>query len=273
LIAHPWVEAVYLLSPQWFGLYPIELACRYAKPVYCALALAARLDELEQMGQLVRTQGIPFMPELPRRFYPATLRLRELIATKLGRPRLVIGQARLFGFDRYSDPGPTTQLSQTALAFDPGANLIDWCRFVFQEEPSSIEGDATMVLPDPESIAGPDFEASRLRFPSGGVAHIWMARYHQATWGEAARFLPQPGFQVYAERGAAWLEMPDRIQWSDDSGTHEERLPMEPTVGEHLSEHFRRMVRGEPSLAPTLDDALQVARLVQRLRESQSRGA
>jgi hypothetical protein len=59
--------------------------------------------------------------------------------------------------------------------------------------------------------------------------------------------------------------MPDRIQWTDGTGTHEERLPMEPALGDHLCHHFRRRARNEPSLAPSLDDALAVARLVKAL--------
>ena len=45
------------------------------------------------------------LPEFARRFYPTSLRLRELLATRLGAPRLVIGLGRLFGFDRYGQPG------------------------------------------------------------------------------------------------------------------------------------------------------------------------
>ena len=56
--------------------------------------------------------------------------------------------------------------------------------------------------------------------------------------------------------------MPDRIQWTDAEGTHEERLPLEPTVGEVLNDQFHRLVRGDQSLAPTWDDALAVARLI-----------
>ena len=94
------------------------------------------------------------------------------------------------------------------------------------------------------------------------MAQIAFGRYHRSPWGEATRFLPQPGFQVYAERGAAWLELPDRIQWSDAAGTHEERLPLEPTVGDVLNDQFHRLVRGDQSLAPTIRDALAIARRV-----------
>ena len=66
--------------------------------------------------------------------------------------------------------------------------------------------------------------------------------------------------------------MPERIQWSDPSGTHDERLPLEPTVGDVLNDQFHRLVREGQSLAPTIHDALDIARLVQHLRRSQRRG-
>ncbi len=74
-----------------------------------------------------------------------------------------------------------------------------------------------------------------------------LARYHRVAWGDAAKFLPPPGVQVFAERGAAWVEMPDRVVWADADGTHDERLPAEPTVGEALDAQFHRaVVRGDP---------------------------
>jgi hypothetical protein len=211
------------------------------------------------------------MPELARRFYPATLRLRELLATKLGRPRLILGQDRLFGFDRYGQPGPTTQMAPAPLLIDPGSYLLDWCRFLFQGEPRAVRGAGGVVLP--EAGGAEDFESLALEFPEGGRAQIAIVRYHRHPWGDALRFLPPPGFQVYAERGAAWLELPDRIQWADADGPREERLPLEPTVGEVLNDQFHRMVRGAQSLAPTLDDALAVSRLVDELQADRRRGA
>jgi predicted dehydrogenase len=265
LMRVPDLEAVALLGQAWFGLFPVEVACRFNKAVYFAIPPASDPAELARVADAIRTSGITFVPELPRRFYPATLRLRELLATRLGKPRLVEGHSRLFGYDRYSEPGPTTQVAQTALVVDPGGNLIDWCRLIFQAEPESIRREQTTVIPSAESMWGPDYEALTLRFPEGAIARISIVRHHQAEWGESSRFLPSPGFQVFAERGAAWVEMPDRIQWTDDTGTHDEHLPMEPSLGDRMCDHFCRRVRNEPSLAPTLDDALELARLVTSL--------
>lgn len=104
------------------------------------------------------------------------------------------------------------------------------------------------------------------------MAQVSVGRYNLRTWGEAGRFLPQPGFQVYAERGVAWLEMPDKIQWSDASGLHDERLALEPSVGESLNLELHRLVQGEPSMGPTWDDARRAALLVADLKKSQNEG-
>ena len=272
LIARPDVDAVYLLSPQWFGLHPVEVACSLGKPIYCALPLAGDEAELARLDGLVRSSGVAFMPEFARRFYPATIRLRELLATTLGPPRLVVGQARLLGFDRYGQPGPSTQIAPASLLVDPGSYLLDWCRHVLGAEPVSVQGWAGKVLPGGGDDPDADYITYLLEFSGGAAAQVSTGRYHRGAWGEAGRFLPQPGIQVFAERGAAWLEMPDRIQWADASGAHDERLPLEPTVGELLNDHFHRLVRGEPSMAPTWDDALAVARLIGSVRRSAREG-
>lgn len=263
LIDRPDVDAVYLLCPQWFGLYPIEAICRAGKPIYCALPVAGEYDELRGLEPIVRRSGVPFMIEMARRFYPASLRLRELLATRLGRPRIILGQNRLFGFDRYAPPGPANQLTPLPLWVDPGSYLLDWCRFLFQEDPASIQTDSTRAYPDSDR-PGADFESFTAHFPDGGIAQIDSYRYQGAAWGEASRFLPQPGFQVFAERGVAWLEMPDRIQWTDAQGIHEERLPLEPSVGEVLNDHFHRLIAGQHSLAPTFGEAVSLAGLLSR---------
>lgn len=274
LIERPDVDVVYLLTPQWFGLHPAYLACKAGKAVYCGLPLAGDLAELERLGQRVEESGIPFMPEFARRCYPATLRLRELLATSLGPPRLILGHSRLFGFDRYAVPGPTTQLSPAPLLVDPGSYLLDWCAFIMQAQPVSICGTRSRVLaPQGDESSEPDFASFVVRFASGATAQVGFGHYHRARWGEASRFLPASGFQVFAERGAAWLEMPERIQWSDAEGTHEEKLPLEPTVGDVLNDQFHRLVRKGNSFAPTIHDALQVARLVRAVSASHTESA
>ncbi|WP_240911033.1 Gfo/Idh/MocA family protein [Paludisphaera soli] len=270
LIERPDVDVVYLLSPQWFGLHPAHLACEAGKPVYCAVPLSGDLAELERLAARVEATGGVFMPEFARRCYPATLRLQELLATKLGQPRLVVGHSRLAGFDRYAQPGPTTQVVPVPLSIDPGSYLLDWCAFILRGLPTSIASSRALVLPARGDA--PDFESFHAAFPGGATAQISYGRYHREEWGEAVKFLPPAGLQVFAERGAAWLEPPDRIQWWDAEGAHEERLAAEPSVGDVLNEQFHRLVHTGRSLAPTIRDALEIARLVHDLDRSQAAG-
>jgi predicted dehydrogenase len=271
LIGRPDVDVVYVLTPQWFGLHAIELACQFGKPVYCAVPLDGEAEDLARLDGLIQSSRIPFMPEFARRFYPASLRLRELLATRLGAPRLVVAHGRLFGFDRYGQPGPSTQIAPTRMLLDPGSYLLDWCRFVFSSEPTAVQAWGGQVMPQPEGLDR-DFETFLLEFPAGAVAQVSVGRYHRGPWGEASRFLPQPGIQVFAERGVAWLELPDRIQWNDAEGVHDERLPLEPAVGEILGDHFHRFARGLQSLAPNWDDARAVAQLIAAIRVSGAEG-
>jgi predicted dehydrogenase len=273
LIERPDVDVIYILSRQWFGLHPIGLACAAGKAVYCALPLAADLDELEVLATQVEQSGIVFMPEFARRCYPATLRLKELLATQLGPPRLISGHSRLYGFDRYAIPGPTTQIAPAPLLIDPGSYLLDWCCFVFQALPQDLHGFRCEVMAAPAGAdQEPDFESFVATFPRGATAHISFGRYHRGPWGDASRFLPTPGFQVFAEGGAAWLEMPEKIHWSSAAGTQEERLALEPTLGDVLNDQFHRFVSGDHALAPTIREALEIARLIGVLRRTQ-RGA
>ncbi len=185
----------------------------------------------------------------------------------------MVGHSRLYGFDRYAVPGPTTQIAPAPLLIDPGSYLLDWCGFVFQSIPEAVHGVRCRILTaagaeDQES----DFESFVARFARGATAHISFGLYQRACWGDATRFLPPPGFQVYAERGVASLEMPDRIQWSGPGGVKDERLPLEPTVGDVLNDQFHRLVRGNQSLAPTIRDALTIGQLVRDVRRSQAEG-
>jgi predicted dehydrogenase len=270
LVERPDVDVVYLLSRQWFGLHPIGLACAARKPVYCALPLADDLNELESLARQIQQSGIVFMPEFARRCYPATLRLKELLATQLGPPRLVVGHTRLYGFDRYAMPGPATQIAPAPLSIDPGSYLLDWCCFVFQSLPAALHGFRCHVISSADHAdQDADFESFVASFPGGATAQISYGRYHRTPWGDASRFLPPPGFQIFAERGAAWLEMPERVQWSTAAGVKEERLALEPTVGDVLNDQFHRLVRGDHSLAPSIREALEIARLINDLRRTQ----
>ena len=135
-----------LVAPM-VRLHPIALACAAGKAgLLRRCRWPTTWSSWKTLVELVESSGIVFMPEFARRCYPATLRLKELLATHLGQPRLVVGHSRLYGFDRYAVPGPTTQIAPAPLLIDPGSYLLDWCWFVFQALPEAVQGFRCQVI-------------------------------------------------------------------------------------------------------------------------------
>ena len=83
-------------TPCWCCRASGTARCRSWRPatagkaVYCAAALDFDTEQARQIKQRVEASGVAFMAEFPRRQAPATLRLKELIATRLGSPRLAV---------------------------------------------------------------------------------------------------------------------------------------------------------------------------------------
>lgn len=260
------VDAILLSTPCWFGLHPILLTCEAGKPAYCAFPFASESeDRVAAVERAVEQSGVVVVPEFARRFHPATLRLRELLESHLGAPRLILCQTRVLGFDRYGSPGPSTQMAPAPLLVDPGTYLLDWCRFIFGKELIRTEGLSATILPSHGSVE-PDFEEVAAEFEGGAIARLTIHRFHREAWGDPSKQPSAAGIQVFAERGTARIDPPDRIQWTNEEGLHEEQLPVDPTIGEQLLRQFHGTLGGTASLAPTWDDAVEVAKVVRDLR-------
>ncbi len=79
------VEAALLLDPQWFGLWPLEHACRAKKPVFCALSPDSDDAHADALHQQIQESGLPVFLALGPVLAPATMHLRELLTHRLGR--------------------------------------------------------------------------------------------------------------------------------------------------------------------------------------------
>ncbi|MDX2039225.1 MAG: Gfo/Idh/MocA family oxidoreductase [Isosphaeraceae bacterium] len=265
------VDALLISTPSWFGLHPIRIACEVGKPVYAAPAAALEPEaRAAVIDAEVRAAGIAVVPEFARRLYPTTIRLRELIANELGPPRLVLCQTRVPMVDRDVTPGPTTQVAPAPLVVDPGAFLIDWTRQIFGRTPDRVAGEQTHLLVPPGGE--PDYQVITARYSDGAVARHTIFRFHRDAWGEPAGKLGTPGIQVFAERGSAWIDPPDRIVWTTPSGTRDERLPVAASIGEQLLLGFHAVVKGDRSAAPSWTDAIESARLVAAARSRAGEG-
>ena len=89
-----------VLKPCWLGWLPALAACDAGKAVYWAGGLNFDAKDSLAVRESIERSGVSFMAELPRRFAPATLRLKELIATRLGAPKLLFAHRRIPATDQ-----------------------------------------------------------------------------------------------------------------------------------------------------------------------------
>lgn len=269
LCARDDVDAVLILAPEWYGPLPVLAACDFGKSVYCGAALD--IDDPQQadhLRQRVEQAGIAFMAEFPRRLAPATLRLKELIATRLGAPKL------LFCHRRSTISPRTPQHSRgrhCPTMLREMIEQVDWCRYVVGGEPTSVVGIEHVCI---DSADGDDYHMMSLEFSprerpgQGPVAQISCGRYIPANWPEAVSYRPPAALQVCCERGVAFIDLPATLVWFDEAGRHMESLDSERPVGERLLMHFYRGVTSLVRKTSDLEDAYRSLSIVLAARES-----
>jgi len=260
------VDAVLLLGNQWYGALPLVAACEVGKAVYCASTFDLQFDEAQTMHCRVDEAGIAFMAEFRRRLYPATQRLKELIATKLGAPRLLFCHQRgvLAKFSARSAPTTGTKLSQRAMI-----ELIDWCSYVVGTTPQAVFG-----IEHRDPAGDVDYQMMSLDFSevdrpgTGPIAQISFGQYLSPNWPESITFRPPSGLQVCCEKGVAFVDLPANLVWFDEAGRHVESLDTERPVGEQLLGLFHRSVTSLVRRSSDLRDAYRALYITQMAHHS-----
>lgn len=271
LAARDDIDALLCLADQWFGVTPILAACEHGKAVYSAISLPLDAAEAAAVQRRVEDSGIAFMAELPRRHAAATVRLKELIATRLGAPRMLFCHRRV---PLSAASAATAARDRTSEARDL-MDLVDWCRYVAGVEPTSVVAVRHAEIPggdtDDYRMMSLDFSATG-RIGDGPLAQISCGYYMPRAWEEAVGFRPPPGLQVVCERGIAFVDLPQTLVWFDDAGRHQESLESERPVGERMLGQFHRMVTSLVRQTSGLDDALRAMRIVEAADTSIAEG-
>ncbi len=263
------IDAVLMLAPQWYGHLPILAACESGKAVYCANSLQLDPEQSRLVKQRVDEAGIAFMTEFPRRHAPATLRLKELIVTRLGKPRLLFCHARVPAEQPTGRPGCNPTATNDLM------ELVDWCRYVVGGEPSSVVGVRHFAVDG----ATDDYQMMSLDFAPQGTgtgktatAQISCGRYMPALWSEAMAYRPPAALQVACENGIAFIDLPATLVWFDNAGRHQESLESERPVGETMLGQFHRSVTSLLRNSAGLDDTYRALTVVLEARRSFAEG-
>jgi predicted dehydrogenase len=265
------IDAMLVLSGQWYGALPILAACDAGKAVYCAAALDFDANQARQIRERVQASGVAFMAEFPRRQAPATLRLKELIATRLGHPRLLFCHQRV---PTESHNGHRAAISDPVSRMHDLVELVDWCRYVAGCEPTSVLGLTHVSQSEPTEI---DYEMMSLDFaetqPGTKItAQISSGRYMPACWPEAVAYRPPAALQVACEDGIAFIDLPSTLVWFDRAGRHMESLDSERPVGEQMLSQFHRAVTSLVRSTSGLEDAYRAMLIVQQAHHSHAEG-
>jgi len=260
------LDGILILDRGWYGVLPIFAACESGRAVYVATGFDLEFDAMRRIQHRVDRSGVAFMAELPRRLSPATIRLKELIATSLGPPRLVFCHQRVSldeGPNHRADDRPASAVRRELV------ELVDWCRYVVGEEPRWVTG---------MTCCRDDYQMMSLDFSRGGapgsgpVAQISCGRYIPSRWSEAVTYRPLAAMQILCERGIAFVDLPATLIWFDDAGRHLESLASERPVGERLLTQFHRAVTSLVSKTCNLEDACRALWIVEQAQASHCRG-
>ncbi len=267
------IDAVLMLAPQWYGCLPILAACDAGKAIYCAFSMELDLEQARQVKERVERAGVAFMAEFPRRQSPATIRLKELIATRLGAPRLLFCHTRVPVESRKG-----TMPVKAPVHGSPTSDLIeavDWCTYVVGRSPTSVLGmrhkSASDSLDDDYQMMSLDFSGPG-EPGTGATAQISCGRYMQSYWHEALAYRPPAALQVACEKGIAFVDLPSTLVWFDSFGRHQESLDSERPVGEQLLSQFHRAVTSLVRNTNSLEDSYRALAVVLQARTSHSQG-
>jgi predicted dehydrogenase len=265
------IDAVLMLGWHWLGTLPILAACEASKAVYSAAGLGFALSEGELVKRRVEETGVPFVAEFSRRHLPATVRLKELFATRLGPPRLMFCHQRAPRMDSSDNTATARNSGSSPSLVRELIELVDWCCYLMDRPPTMVTG---LVHTSGEE----DYQMMTLDFSppeaagTGPVAQISCGRYIPPHWQEAINFRPLAGLQVSCDRGIAFVDLPQMVIWFDEAGRHQETVEDERPVGELLLGYFHRTLSSLIRRNTDLEDAYRALCIVHQARRSHQEG-
>ena len=256
------LDGVVIADPDWYGWYPLQTAVEQRRHAYAVLPDRCELAIVETLQQQTAESGLLVFPELRLRWTPATLRLRELLATELGPVQEI--EVR---------PAANADVDRCRAEME----LIDWCRIVTGTSPELI---TCRVSPDDATR-----RTTRLHFPTakGETNPVQATLTLPAiadTEGDSVDNLgrlPRADiwpfeFSVRCRSGEARLEDAVHIRWRIGGVEHVESLATDRTSVSVAIDHFARRLAGGLIPAPDLTDVATALRWTELAERSFAAG-
>ncbi len=249
LISHPGVKALLILEPGWSREWAVELATAKQIPVFVASPVDEALPQVADSLAEQEAEGAVIVPGALLRATPTTLRLRELVATKLG---------------------PIQSLDVESIGTSVSVDsrmieLIDWCRSLLNSTVSQVhrksrsEGE-TLVMSFGRRSASTLLVPAEIRLrsqaPSAGPEPSVVSPPPIAD----AMF---PHVRIHCQNGEAKLVSETHLRWSTSTETGDETLDGDRPAEQVLLDLFLRRVVGGVVPVPSWAELAEACRLWQ----------
>ncbi len=254
------VQAVLLLDAEKVRLHLLSPLCDIGKPIFMAGSPSHDVVLLGKLYSAALTEGRTLMPELALRYSPATSRLQELIATRLGQPQSIVIDVDHF-CSNISDQIPDRDLL---------VGLFDWCRHIIRTLPTSVHSRELHS----EKTSGMPRLSIRVEYhqrKAGGETPVVKLQFHNQVRSESESMKPENTvirkYEISSVHGNATIETSDAITWKTGADSITESLTGERSETEVMLDHFFRRVVG--GLIPVADLAdicrgLELAKAVEQ---------
>jgi predicted dehydrogenase len=252
LIERDDLRALLVFDGAWYGGIPAQFACRAGKPMFLAGSLLDHLALADPLRQRTADSGVTVMPAFGHRYTPATSRLRELIATRLGKPKNIRVTAYI-PVTSDIDFQATHAATRNALA-----TAIDWCTCVVGSGSASVRENT-----EPQRLYTQlEFRRTGSEGPSS-VASIHVADVACRTGEVRVADTSPVRFHVDIDcaDGRACVDGPVNLTWEAGGEQHTESLSADRPELEVMLDHFSRRAVGGLIPVPTLDDVCRAFEL------------
>jgi predicted dehydrogenase len=229
------VAAVLIPDTAWTGLWPLRFAMEYRKPAFIARVGEQPLAEIDELHAAAHEAGILVVPELRHRATPATMRLRELTATRLG---------PVDSLQVEVEAGDTRLQSAWVAA-------LDWSSFVAQSAPLDVT-----------AAAGQPAARFRVRFKRTTARGSQVEAEIHIRLSTSGPDQPVVTASVTSAAGSADVLEPHMLVWRCGADEFRESLGSERPGLEVLLGHFARRIVGGLVPVPDLADVCRVVRLI-----------
>ncbi|MFV0443823.1 MAG: hypothetical protein ACK5Q5_09655 [Planctomycetaceae bacterium] len=279
------MDGVLAIAPESYGWFPVEAAVTEGRNIYVCLPERWDARQLSRLLRSAQANGLLIMPELRLRYTPATLRLRELLATDLG----PIEQIQIHTLSR---DAPSTQRLLR--------ELLDWCRTVVGGGPATIQAtqeDHGSLTTQTVSAVFPAMPGRHGEFIATIVvpaaSHEMIQTYkpreaeriidergrHTIPSGDATALQPSTAadvwpveFSLTCKYGEVRLENAVHLRWRTGGQERVESLSTERTAISVALDHFARRLAGGLVPVPTLADLIAAEHEVNLAAQSLAQG-